>query len=380
MKIIISSNSHKELATSETVNSWIIDGLKNKIPSAQVLNIPISDGGDGLVDFFIKHADEEVEIVSAQVHDPLWRKIEAKYCIIQKNVAIIEFSEASGIKRLSANERFIRKTTSFGVGELILHAIKKGCLDIIIGLGGAATSDAGIGACKALGLEILDKYRHSINRKSFKNFGSDLLDKVAQFEIEKFQNTLRDVRLTFLCDVNNPLLGKNGSARVFGPQKGASSHDVESIERGMGSIRDLLKIQTKRDVNVKYMGAAGGFPVIFSAFLDVEAISGIEFLLNYINFKKIIHKADLVITGEGKLDELSMFGKAPIGIAQVCQEMSVPVSGIFGTINPGINKYESFFKEIVNASKNFHVDIYNLNHRNVLIPKLMKESVAKLNF
>jgi len=380
MKIVVASNSHKELANSSEVNDWIISGLREKLSKSELINVPISDGGDGLIDFFLHHSNNS-KTITARVHDPLMRLIDANYCIVNddgENTAIIEFSEASGIKRLTSNERLIMKTSSYGVGELILDAVEKKCSKIIIGLGGAATSDAGIGACCALGMNIIDENGYVLNKYPSCSLGAELLSKITTIDATNFINKLKSIKIIFLSDVNNYLLGKNGSAHVFAPQKGASKIDVLEIESGMLNIRRIILNLTNCDVNLPFIGAAGGFAVFFKSFFDSKVFGGTDYLLKYIKFDSIIQNSDLVITGEGKLDDSTVFEKAPFGISKLCKSLKVPVSAIFGTIDCHEVMYDEYFDFIINSSLNTKVNIYDDNDRNILIPRLIKESAFLL--
>lgn len=381
MKIAVASNSYKEVETSFNVNRLICKEIKKQLPDSQLVNVPISDGGDGFLDFFLHHFDNS-EIFKTHVNDPLMRPIEAKYCIIRdkgKRTAVIEFAEASGLKRLKHDERLLMKTSSYGTGELILDAIDKQCSKIIIGLGGAGTSDAGIGACCAMGMNIIDKHGTLLNKERNCSYGAELLPIIKKIETKDFLKNLENVEIEFVSDVTNFLLGDSGSAYVFAQQKGASAKEVKEIEKGLTNIKNIIYSSKKMNVDVKYMGAAGGFAVFFKSLCSSKVYGGIDYTLNSINFQNTVRKFDFVVTGEGKLDSSTIYGKAPIGVSKICKKEGIKVYGIFGAVNSE-NSFNEFFDTIVDSSK-FHksnIDVSNGYHCEVLIPSLLRKSTRMI--
>ena len=340
MKIIVAIDSFKGCLTSAEANQAASEGILAKMPDAQVVQVPVSDGGEGFLEAF--RAAMGGEIVEVNVKDPLMRTIVAQY-LLQGDTAVIEIAKASGLTLLSPEERNPMVATSYGTGQLVVDAVRRGCKHIIVGLGGSATSDCGIGMLRA----IID---------SFAKHGC--WDDVRELD---------DVRFTIATDVTNPLCGENGAAFVFGPQKfaikreqseldsiaereqtrpqvkGASYDDVLALDARAKRFAEASAKHLGRDCqNMAGAGAAGGLGYAFLQYMNADCRSGINLLLDTIHFDDLLRDADLVITGEGSADRQTLMGKLPFGILQRCrnvtrnlqpaQQHQIPVMLIAGRI------------------------------------------------
>jgi glycerate kinase len=294
-KIIVAIDSFKGCLTSTEANQAASEGILSKMPEAKVVQVPVSDGGEGWLEAF--YAAMGGSIVEVNVKDPLMRPIVAQY-LIQGDTAVIEIAKASGLTLLSSEERNPMVATSYGTGQLVVDAIRRGCKHIIVGLGGSATSDCGIGM-----LEAIDNADY------------------------------KDVRFTIATDVTNPLCGENGAAYVFGPQKGATPEMVEALDARAKHFAEASTKHLGRDCqNMPGAGAAGGLGYAFLQYMKAECRSGIDLLLDTIHFDDLLQDADLVITGEGSADRQTLMGKLPFGILQRARKQNVPVMLIAGRI------------------------------------------------
>ena len=294
-KIIVAIDSFKGCVTSAEANQAASEGVLQGMPEAEVVKVPVSDGGEGWLEAF--HTAMGGEIVEVNVKDPLMRPIVAQY-LLMGDTAVIEIAKASGLTLLKPEERNPMVATSYGTGQLVVDAIRKGCKHIIVGLGGSATSDCGIGMLEAI--ENAD---------------------------------YKDVRFTIATDVTNPLCGENGAAYVFGPQKGATPEMVEALDARAKRFAEESAKRMGRDCqNMHGAGAAGGLGYAFLQYMNAECRSGIDLLLDTIHFDDMLQDADLVITGEGSADRQTLMGKLPFGILQRARKHDVPVMLIAGRI------------------------------------------------
>ena len=305
-KIIVAIDSFKGCLTSTEANQAACEGILSKMPEAKVVQVPVSDGGEGWLEAF--RAAIGGEIVEVNVKDPLMRPIVAQY-LIQGDTAVIEIAKASGLTLLAPEERNPMVATSYGTGQLVVDAVRKGCKHIIVGLGGSATSDCGIGMLRA----IIDAFTKHGN-----------WDDVRELD---------DVRFTIATDVTNPLCGENGAAHVFAPQKGATPDQVIALDARAKRFAMASAKHLGRDCqNKPGAGAAGGLGYAFLQYMNAECRSGIDLLLETIHFDDLLQDADLVITGEGSADCQTLMGKLPFGILQRAQKHNVPVMLITGRI------------------------------------------------
>lgn len=305
MKIVVAIDSFKGCLTSTEANLAAAEGMRNVYPDADIVQIPVSDGGEGFMDaFHVAIGGKQVEI---PVKDPLMRPIMAKY-LLKETTAVIEMAQASGLTLLTEEERNPMVATSYGTGQLVADAVRKGARYIIIGLGGSATSDAGIGMLKAL---------------------IDTFAKNGQFDDIK---ELKDIRFTIATDVKNPLCGENGAAHIFAPQKGATPEDVLLLDERARKFAEVSAKHFGYDRSQSEgAGAAGGLGYAFLQYLNADCKPGIQLLLETIRFDEIIKDADLIITGEGSADRQTLMGKLPMGILK--QSGNVPVYLIAGRIS-----------------------------------------------
>lgn len=328
-KVIIAPNAFKDSLSARAAAEAIAEGIFAVMPSLSITLLPVADGGTGTAEALImalggKHLSVD------DVHDPLGRKIKSSFAVLaDEKTAVIEMANASGLPLLSPAERNPLKTSTFGTGDLIRAALNLGFRNIIIGVGGSATNDAGIGAAQALGVKFFDSYGNLIRTPAT---GADLQN-IADFDLSCADKRLQNSQIIVACDVNNPLTGKNGCARVYAPQKGATPEMVEILETGLISFASLIKNKLGKDLtNLPYGGAAGGLAAGLFAFFDAKLVPGADFILDMIKFDEKIAGASLVITGEGSLNRQTLFGKAPICVARRAKQKNIPVLFLTGAI------------------------------------------------
>lgn len=326
MKVVVSVDSFKGSTTSIESGNAISEGIKRVYPSAQVVVKPLADGGEGTVDALVNGM--EGEKIKVPVTGPLGDIVSAVYGIIpSKKTAIIEMSEAAGLTLVPAIKRNPLYTTTYGVGEIILDALKHGCQNFIIGIGGSATNDGGAGMLQALKFGLLDAHDHPIK------LGAIGLKDLSTIKNSDLSGLLNKCNFQIACDVTNPLLGKNGSSAVFGPQKGATSTMVMKLDLLLEKFSKITTtIFPKANPNLPGSGAAGGLGFAFNAFLNGKLTPGIDIILDLVQLEKELVDADLVITGEGKLDYQTSMGKAPIGVAKKAKKYSKKVLAFAGCV------------------------------------------------
>ncbi len=321
MKIIVAIDSFKGCLTSAEANQAAAEGILAKMPEAEVVQVPVSDGGEGFMEAFQEAMGGE--IVDANVKDPLMRTIVAQY-LRQGDTAVIEIAKASGLTLLTPEERNPMVATSYGTGQLVVDAVRRGCKHLIVGLGGSATSDCGIGMLRA----IID---------AFAKHGS--WDDVRELD---------NVCFTIATDVTNPLCGENGAAHVFAPQKGAAPEIVDALDARAKRFAEASAKHMGRDCqNKPGAGAAGGLGYAFLQYMNADCRSGIDLLLDTIHFDDLLQDADLVITGEGSADRQTLMGKLPFGILQRAQNHHVPVMLIAGRIADEQQLLDAGFSRVV---------------------------------
>ncbi len=325
-KIIIAPDSFKGSLTSIEVANAIEEGIKNVITNCEIVKLPIADGGEGTMDTLVSALKGKK--IKIKAHDPLMRPIKVEYGLVQNGkTAVIEMAIANGLTLLDIAEQNPSATTTFGTGEIIKDALKRGCHSFLIGIGGSATNDAGTGMLKALGYRFIDK-----NGKETDGTGNSL-SKITKIDESRVMPELKEAQFTIACDVNNPFSGLNGAAYVYAPQKGASEQMVKELDEGMESFRQLIEKVKGLNLNtIPGTGAAGGLGGGFVAFLNAELKPGIEMVLQAIDFDKHLLNSDLVITAEGKLDKQTAMGKAASGILDAASQKKIPVIAIGGTV------------------------------------------------
>jgi glycerate 2-kinase len=331
LKIVIASDSFKGCLPSLEVAESIKSGILEVLPNADVSCLAISDGGEGFVKSIIENCGGK--IVSAEVCNPVGEKMSSFYGISEDgNTAFIESAAASGITLIPESLKNPMVTTSFGTGEMILCAITTGFRKIVIGLGGSATTDGGAGALQALGVKFLDETGNEIKRG-----GGSLCD-LETIDTLDLDKRINDCEVLLVCDVNNPLFGKTGAADVYAEQKGATIEEIKILDDNLRHFAEKVNLFFNKDIStIPGGGAAGGLGAGLSSFLDADIKSGTNFLLEMINFREKIKDTDLVITGEGRLDKQTQFGKAPFRIAQICRRQNIPVAAVCGSVKAGTN-------------------------------------------
>ena len=324
MKIVIAIDSFKGSLSSKEAGSAVEKGIKRVYPNAEIIVSPIADGGEGTVDAVISALNGEIKTLA--VHDPLCRPIQAKYGIAN-NIAFIEMASASGITLLSNEERNPLNTTTLGTGELIKDAIGQGIRDFVIGIGGSATNDGGIGMLSTLGFEFLDKDGKTVP------FGAKGLEQISKIRTSNVIKELKDCTFKVACDVKNPLCGENGCSAVFGPQKGATGDMIEKMDLWLSSYAKLTKeIFPTANPDFPGAGAAGGLGFALLSYLGATLTPGIDLIIDATHLEEHIKDSDIVITGEGKLDRQSSMGKAPIGIAKLAKKYGKRVIAFAGAV------------------------------------------------
>ena len=324
MKVVIAIDSLKGSLSSIEAGESIKEGILKVYADANVVVKPLADGGEGTVESLINGMNGIRETVI--VTGPLGEKVHCIYGILSSNsTAIIEMAGAAGITLVSDELKNPLNTTTYGVGETITDAIKKGCRNFIIGIGGSATSDGGVGMLKALGFEFYDKNMKAVG------FGGKVLSEIQYIKTEHKLLELNECNFKIACDVNNPLYGKNGAAYVYGPQKGATTEIVEQLDLGLINYAKVVKKDLGVDIaQIPGTGAAGGLGYAFLAFLNAKLESGIKIILDEIKLEEELIDADYVITGEGKLDFQTAMGKAPIGVAKLAKKYDKKVIAFAG--------------------------------------------------
>lgn len=326
MRIIIAPNAFKNSLPAEEVASAIQQGLLASALKCECVLFPIGDGGDGTGSLLTRHLGGEQR--ESVVCDPLGRMIKSSFGWIEETkTAIIEMAAASGLHLIQNHELNPLTSTSYGTGEMIRHALDMGAHNIFLAVGGSATTDGGCGILKALGARFL-KY----GKQELVSIPKELPDLVS-IDLSQIDRRIDRCSFTILCDVINPIIGKNGSARIFGPQKGASQQEILLLESGLGNLCKVIEMQRGVDVSlVARGGAAGGTAATLHGLLNAKLVNGIDFFLKQTNFDRALSEADLVITGEGKIDDQTMFGKGPYGVAVEARKKGIPVIGVAGQI------------------------------------------------
>jgi glycerate kinase len=326
MNILIAPNAFKNSLDAARVAEAISKGLQQSTLSCTIDCFPVGDGGDGTAALIIQHFNGKR--LEATVHDPLGRKIMASFGIIdQDQTAVIELADASGLRLLLPGEYDPLHANTYGTGELIKLALDREVKKIILCIGGSATVDAATGIMQALGVKFFDH-----NADELQNLPASLIN-LHRINLSGIDKRLQDTELIVLCDVENTLLGSNGAATTFGPQKGASEKDVQQLENAVARFRDVVFNKTGIDMAAeKYGGAAGGVAAGLYALLDGKLVNGIDYFLDLTGFDAALQKADLVITGEGSIDTQTLQGKAPFGVAKRAKQKSIPVIGLAGKV------------------------------------------------
>lgn len=322
-KIILIPDSFKGTLSAAEFCHISSDVLKKHFPATEIISLPLADGGEGTTDCFLTM--DGYTKVTATVKNAFMEDITGYYAV-KGNTAVMEMAMCASLPSAKGREN-PATTTTYGVGQLICHAVEIGAKKIILGLGGSCTNDAGTGMAAALGVQFFDK-----DGNSFIPTGATL-DKIIAFNTEKADILLKDIEITAMCDIDNPLYGKNGAAYIFAPQKGADSEMVAVLDEKLKYIASLTEKQTGNNYyDIKGAGAAGGMGFGVCAFLGGSLKPGVNLILETIGFENQLSDTDLIITGEGRLDSQSLSGKAVIGISRIAQKYNVPVIAVVGSV------------------------------------------------
>ncbi|HEM8089000.1 TPA: glycerate kinase [Klebsiella aerogenes] len=330
MKIVIAPDSYKESLSALDVATAIETGFREIYPHAEYVKVPVADGGEGTVEAMV--AATQGHIVQVSVTGPLGEPVNAFYGLSgDMRCAYIEMAAASGLESVPPTRRNPLQTTSWGTGELIRHALDAGVSQIIIGIGGSATNDGGAGMAQALGAKLLSAGQQQIAP------GGGALETLARIDLSELDPRLADCRIDVACDVTNPLTGPQGASAVFGPQKGATAAMIERLDRGLQHFAQIIDRDLDIDVlNLEGGGAAGGMGAALYAFCGANLRPGIEIVTDALGLAELVADADLVITGEGRIDSQTIHGKVPVGVAKVAKRFNVPVIGIAGSLTADV--------------------------------------------
>ena len=329
MKIVLAPDSFKGNLTSLQVASALEKGIKRVIPNANCIKVPMADGGEGTVQSLVDATGGK--FVRKQVKGPAGKPVSARYGILSDGItAVIEMAEASGLPEVEGTkDKNPMKTTTYGTGQLMMDAINKGANHIILGLGGSATVDGGAGMAQALGVRFLDKKGNEIEELG----AGGMLNKIASIDMSEVNSKVKRMKVTVASDVENPLCGKKGAAHVFGPQKGATPAMVTKLDANLKHFAGVIKKDLRKDVmKLKGAGAAGGLGAGLVAFTGAKLKSGIDIVIEATGLAKHIKGADLVLTGEGRVDFQTAFGKTPSGVAKAARKQKVQTVAIGGGI------------------------------------------------
>ena len=376
--IVIAIDSFKGSLSSIQAGNIVFNATKKIFPKSNIKIFPLADGGEGTVDALTEGLHGK--IISSYVTGPLGDKIQSRYGYLpQDNIAIIEMADAAGLTLVPENKRNPLFTTTYGLGELILNAIHNGCRKFIIGIGGSATNDCGLGMLSALGIKFFNK-----NHQPVGILGKDLQD-ISFIDTSTLNPLIKECSFSIACDVTNPLYGKNGCSYIYAPQKGATPDIVNQMDNTIKNFADLIERQLGlTGANLAGAGAAGGLGFAFHTFLKAQLIPGIELILNTLHLQDFLRNADLLITGEGKIDLQTSMGKAPVGIAKLAKQLNpqIKVIAICGcatnsasSVNSqGIDAYFPIIQAPISLQKAMQTDIAsnNLNQTITQVLNLLK--------
>lgn len=378
MKFVLAPDKYKGSLTGPEFCNAVENGIRKVFPNAEIVKKPLADGGDGTIEVVKEYL--HASSISVDVKDPLFRDITTQYLLSNDHkTAFIEMSEASGYKLLDKAEMNCMHTTSLGTGQMIVDAMEKGAQNIVLGIGGSATNDGGMGMAAALGYSFLDADGNELEPIG-KNLGL-----VAQIDTDKVHPQLPKLKIQVACDVNNPFYGENGAAKVYGTQKGASEQEIDFLDRGLQHFSKVLQTTFGVDVQkIPGSGAAGGVGGGAVVFLGAELISGVDMVMQLANFEDVLEGADWVITGEGQLDGQTSAGKTINGVIKAAQRKKIPVAAFCGSIDITIEEMEhigldygvSILNQIGNLDDAKAKSYHNLKLASYNFANLLKQSKA----
>ncbi|EOS70019.1 glycerate kinase [Lachnospiraceae bacterium MD308] len=329
MKVVIAIDSFKGSLSSIEAGMAAKDGVLKAKPDTEVIVKPLADGGEGTVDALIEGLDgEQIDIT---VTGPMGAAVSCYYGLLRKtNTAIIEMASAAGITLVPCEKKNPLLATTYGVGEIIRDAMERGCRDFIIGIGGSATNDGGIGMLKALGYNFSDESGKDVGE------GGQALAKIASIDTQNRHPLISECKFRIACDVNNPLCGENGATYIYGPQKGVTDDLKKELDAGMANFAKITAASLGKDnSNTPGTGAAGGLGFAFLSYIGAELTPGIELILDAVDLDNDLKDADVVITGEGRLDHQTAMGKAPVGVARLAKKYEAKVVAFAGAVTEG---------------------------------------------
>ena len=367
MKVVVAIDSFKGSLSSMEAGQAIAEGVKRVYQHAEIAVRPLADGGEGTVEALVEGMGGI--FVTKEVTGPLGEKVEAVYGIIESKddlskTAIIEMSAAAGITLVPEESRNPMNTTTYGVGELILDAIERGCRHFIVGIGGSATNDGGVGMLQALGYDFVTREGKAIS------YGGNGLRELASIEESNVHPTLKECTFKVACDVTNPLCGENGSSAIFGPQKGATPEMVQELDQLLLHYAELSKkVNSHADRFYPGTGAAGGMGFAFLTYTNATLESGIQIVLTETKLEELIATADVVVTGEGRLDGQTALGKAPIGVAALAKKYQKKVLAFAGAVTPdakecnqhGIDAFFPILRGVVTLKEAMNKEVAHQN-------------------
>lgn len=325
MQIVIAIDSFKGSLSSLQAGNAVKEAALKLKGETDVIVRPLADGGEGTVEALYDGLGGKM--IEVTVTGPKLDPVNAKYCILENNTAVIEIAAAAGITLIPAEERNPLETTTYGVGEIIKDAIKRGCRHFIVGIGGSVTNDGGVGMLSALGFEFLDKAGQKIA------FGAKGLEDISSISTENAIPELKESTFRIACDVTNPLCGAHGCSAVFAPQKGGTPEMIRKMDKWLQNYAEIARgVSDKADMNYPGAGAAGGLGFAFLTFTNAVLESGIQIILEETNLEAYIKNADIVVTGEGRLDSQTVMGKAPIGVARLAKKYDKKVIAFSGCV------------------------------------------------
>lgn len=326
MKVVVAIDSLKGSLSSIEAGMAVRDGVLAAKPDAEVIVKPLADGGEGTTDALIEGMNGKR--IDLTVTGPMHSPVDAYYgYLADSHTAVMEMASAAGITLVPAEEKNPLLATSYGVGEMINDALQKGCRNFIIGIGGSATNDGGIGMLKALGVHFLDENEEDVGE------GGQALAKVTQIDISGLNPLLKECQIQVACDVNNPLCGENGSTYVYGPQKGVTEDRKKQLDNDMAHFASITSKTLGNDYrDTPGAGAAGGLGFAFLSYIGAALIPGIELILNAVGLEQELSDADVVVTGEGRLDFQTAMGKAPVGVARLAKKYHTQVIAFAGSV------------------------------------------------
>ncbi|SEM53336.1 glycerate kinase [Mesobacillus persicus] len=346
MKFVLAPDSFKESMTAKEAALAMEKGIRKVFPDADCRIVPMADGGEGTVESLVRLT--KGSMIQTEVLGPLGKKIIANYGVTgEGDTAVIEMATASGLELLKPEERNPLLTTTYGTGQLIKHALDMGAKRFLIGIGGSATNDGGVGMLQALGVSFKDHKGEELS------FGGGTLQQLATIDISGLDPRISKITIDVACDVTNPLVGKNGASAIFGPQKGASPEMVDVLDQNLAHYANIIKQELGIDiVDTEGSGAAGGLGAGLLAFLNARLKKGVDLVIEYTGFEEIVKDADYVFTGEGSIDDQTLYGKTAYGVATVAQKYDVPVIAFAGRIGDGVQPlYDHGFTAIVGILK-----------------------------